>query len=268
MKVAVVALMISGSAMGQVSLPNDFGTPSTVFSPVSSYFGGVSGFGARHSGTAVFEGGSMEAWANFRRDAFFSIAGFTVGTPVMSGVNLSVPAGAGYLSIAVKAPEIGRLSMVVAVREDDNGDLTIDAAGDDDQWETVDILLDPGTAVYNIPIGELVDADPDAGNNIQNFGTTQAMQIRVTFETRRAYPGGMIETPTSLFVDHLGFFVDPQVLPTPACPSDINGDGGVDGDDVIAYFAAWDVSDADFNGDGGTDGDDTIAFFAAWDAGC
>jgi hypothetical protein len=78
----------------------------------------------------------------------------------------------------------------------------------------------------------------------------------------------MIETPTSLFVDHIGFFVEPQVLPAPTCPADINGDGGVDGDDVIAYFAAWDVSDADFNGDGGTDGDDTIAFFASWDAGC
>ncbi len=268
MKAAVLGLVMASGAMGQVSLPSDFGAPSSVFSPISSYFGGVSGFGARGSDTVVFEGASMEAWANFRRDAFFSIAGFTIGTPVMTGANLSVPAGAAYLSIAVKAPASGRLSMALAVREDDNGDLAIDAAGDDDQWETADILLQPGTAIYNIPIGDLVDADPDAGNNIRNFGTTGAMQIRLTFETRRSYPGGMIETPTSLFVDHIGFFVEPQVLPAPTCPADINGDGGVDGDDVIAYFAAWDVSDADFNGDGGTDGDDTIAFFASWDAGC
>lgn len=268
MKAAFLALSIASGALAQVSLPNEFETPGALFSPISSYFGGVAGFGARSSAVEIFAGGSMEAWANFRRDAFFSIAGFTIGTPVITGANLSVPAGAAFLSIAVKAPESGRLSMVVAVREDDNGDLAIDATGDDDQWETVDILLEPGTAVYNIPAGELVDADPDSGNNLRNFGTTGAMQIRLTFETRRAYPGGMIEVPTSLFVDHIGFFMEPQVLPAPGCPSDMNGDGGVDGDDVIAYFAAWDVSEADFNGDGGTDGDDTIAFFAAWDSGC
>jgi hypothetical protein len=53
-----------------------------------------------------------------------------------------------------------------------------------------------------------------------------------------------------------------------ACPADWNNDGGVDGDDVIAFFAAWDAGNADFNNDGGTDGDDVIAFFGRWDAGC
>lgn len=54
------------------------------------------------------------------------------------------------------------------------------------------------------------------------------------------------------------------------CPADFNGDQGVDGDDVIAFFAAWDAADpaADFNGDQGVDGDDVIAFFTRWDAGC
>ena len=52
------------------------------------------------------------------------------------------------------------------------------------------------------------------------------------------------------------------------CPADWDGINGVDGDDVIAFFAEWDVSNADFNGDGGTDGDDVIDFFAHWDAGC
>lgn len=55
-----------------------------------------------------------------------------------------------------------------------------------------------------------------------------------------------------------------------ACAADFNLDGGVDGDDVIGFFAAWDAGDlaADFNGDGGVDGDDVIAFFGRWDAGC
>lgn len=54
------------------------------------------------------------------------------------------------------------------------------------------------------------------------------------------------------------------------CPADFNCDGGVDGDDVIAFFGAWDASlpEADFNQDGGVDGDDVIAFFARWDTGC
>ncbi|MFZ4574499.1 MAG: hypothetical protein ACOYN0_08885 [Phycisphaerales bacterium] len=52
------------------------------------------------------------------------------------------------------------------------------------------------------------------------------------------------------------------------CPADWDGVNGVDGDDVIAFFADWDVSNADFNNDGGTDGDDVIAFFARWDGGC
>lgn len=52
------------------------------------------------------------------------------------------------------------------------------------------------------------------------------------------------------------------------CDADWNGDGGVDGDDVIAFFAEWDNGSGDYNGDGGTDGDDVIAFFEDWDAGC
>ncbi|MFZ4576717.1 MAG: GC-type dockerin domain-anchored protein, partial [Phycisphaerales bacterium] len=54
------------------------------------------------------------------------------------------------------------------------------------------------------------------------------------------------------------------------CPADFNGDGGVDGDDVIGFFQLWDSGDpgADFNRDGGVDGDDVIGFFERWDAGC
>ena len=54
------------------------------------------------------------------------------------------------------------------------------------------------------------------------------------------------------------------------CSGDVNCDGGTDGDDVIAYFAAWDTSQllADANGDSLIDGDDVILFFAAWDGDC
>ena len=51
--------------------------------------------------------------------------------------------------------------------------------------------------------------------------------------------------------------------------ADFNGDRGVDADDVIAYFTAWDNGDliADLNGDGGVDSDDVIFFFGFWDVG-
>ncbi|MFZ4574723.1 MAG: GC-type dockerin domain-anchored protein, partial [Phycisphaerales bacterium] len=54
------------------------------------------------------------------------------------------------------------------------------------------------------------------------------------------------------------------------CLGDFNNDGGVDGDDVIAFFNAWDAGTitADVNQDGAVDGDDVITFFNAWDSGC
>ena len=59
-------------------------------------------------------------------------------------------------------------------------------------------------------------------------------------------------------------------LPTDRCPADYTHDGGVDGDDVIEFFALWDNGQigADFTGDGGVDGDDVIEFFGHWDSGC
>jgi hypothetical protein len=53
------------------------------------------------------------------------------------------------------------------------------------------------------------------------------------------------------------------------CAADFNQDGGIDGADVSAFFAAWEAGDssADVNQDGGTDGADVSAFFAVWEAG-
>ncbi|MFN9992883.1 MAG: hypothetical protein ACK54H_06020 [Phycisphaerales bacterium] len=53
------------------------------------------------------------------------------------------------------------------------------------------------------------------------------------------------------------------------CAADYDNNDSIDGDDVIAFFAAWDNSDscADANSDGSTDGDDVISFFGSWDTG-
>lgn len=53
------------------------------------------------------------------------------------------------------------------------------------------------------------------------------------------------------------------------CPADFNRDGGVDVDDVVAFFGSWDsgTTTADVNRDGGVDGADVEAFFQYWEAG-
>jgi probable HAF family extracellular repeat protein len=54
------------------------------------------------------------------------------------------------------------------------------------------------------------------------------------------------------------------------CLSDRNFDGGVDGDDIIAFFAEWEAGNetADLNADGGIDFFDVEAFFEQWENGC
>ena len=54
-----------------------------------------------------------------------------------------------------------------------------------------------------------------------------------------------------------------------SCPADFNQDGGVDGQDLEAFFVVWEEGDshADVNIDGGVDGGDVESFFAAWEAG-
>jgi hypothetical protein len=55
----------------------------------------------------------------------------------------------------------------------------------------------------------------------------------------------------------------------PPCAADFNNDGGVDGGDIEAFFAAWEGGDScgDVNQDGGVDGGDIEAFFSVWENG-
>jgi probable HAF family extracellular repeat protein len=54
------------------------------------------------------------------------------------------------------------------------------------------------------------------------------------------------------------------------CPADVNADGGIDGADIVDFFAAWEqgAPDGDFNADGGVDFNDVEAFFDRWESGC
>jgi len=66
----------------------------------------------------------------------------------------------------------------------------------------------------------------------------------------------------------IAFTLDGAIVTTP-CAADFNNDGGVDGDDVVSFFRAWEngQSSADVNLDGGVDGDDISSFFRLWEAG-
>ncbi|MFN9992005.1 MAG: reprolysin-like metallopeptidase [Phycisphaerales bacterium] len=67
------------------------------------------------------------------------------------------------------------------------------------------------------------------------------------------------------------FEASPALCPwqTAGCAADFDNSGGVDGDDVIAFFAEWDggANCADVDLSASTDGDDVILFFSVWDEG-
>lgn len=66
-------------------------------------------------------------------------------------------------------------------------------------------------------------------------------------------------------VESVGIYFDVA----PPCYADFNQDGGIDGNDIDAFFIAWESGDsqADVNQDGGVDGSDVSVFFAAWENG-
>ncbi|MBL8762046.1 MAG: S8 family serine peptidase, partial [Phycisphaerae bacterium] len=62
----------------------------------------------------------------------------------------------------------------------------------------------------------------------------------------------------------------PALLTVNPCPSDLNADGFVNGDDYDLFSSAFDAGDpgADFNNDGFVNGDDYDAFASAFENGC
>jgi Fungalysin metallopeptidase (M36)/Fungalysin/Thermolysin Propeptide Motif len=88
--------------------------------------------------------------------------------------------------------------------------------------------------------------------------------MKVRFAAIDTGVGNVVECAMDAFTVRT-LICDPGV----PCPADFNGDGGVDGADVEAFFIAWQAADssADVNQDGGVDGQDLAAFFIPWQAG-
>ncbi|MBL9002064.1 MAG: hypothetical protein JNK25_13105 [Phycisphaerae bacterium] len=91
----------------------------------------------------------------------------------------------------------------------------------------------------------------------------------LTHSSRLQYADGGFGTGEAVIGFDLNTYAPAYTLPDDFCPADFNQDGGVDGADVDAFFAAWEAGEpiADVNQDGGVDGADVDTFFAAWEAG-
>ena len=84
----------------------------------------------------------------------------------------------------------------------------------------------------------------------------------VVLERPLTYFGIESRSPNGLMVDDVTISTG-DLLSAGAPALTDTCDGGVDGDDVIAFFEQWDAggAGADFTRDGGVDGDDVIGFF-------
>jgi T5SS/PEP-CTERM-associated repeat protein len=110
----------------------------------------------------------------------------------------------------------------------------------------------------------------DLGGTI-NFTIDPALSIRFgdSFEVFRGPYNGTFSTvtnPDNFAIEYGEESISFVYLP---CPADFNLDGGIDGDDIGAFFTDWEAGDlhADVNRDGGVDGDDVSLFFTVWENG-
>jgi len=262
----------ASAAYGQsnITLPDEFESAGSELGRLFSYFGGVASYSTATDPGTVFSGSSCRVTINFRHDNIFRIAGVGIGTLGIDRPAVAVPSAADTFSVTIQSPPQGTLSVKVTVREDDNADGLIDAGADDDQWETASLLLQSGTNVYNFSFAGFTDVNPGTGNDAQNFATVNRMAYFLTFETRAVYPGGMIEVPVSFLIDHVGFYVGSQVIPSPVCEADFNADTFVDSQDFFDFLAAFFelLPASDFNHDAVVNSQDFFDFLAAFFAGC
>jgi hypothetical protein len=150
---------------------------------------------------------------------------------------------------------------------------------------------------YRISALNLADSDSISTASLWASSATQTPWNNAdTSELDQAAPqhlGGLVLSARIIYdVNDDGLFEDPTALAgnadsedeaynvilyigntTPLggepCYADYNQDGGVDGQDVEAFFLDWEAGDsaADVNQDGGVDGQDVEFFFLQWEAG-
>ncbi|MGP1309668.1 MAG: hypothetical protein ACTS27_05670 [Phycisphaerales bacterium] len=248
-----LTLLVSGLACGAPGAPNDFEQSDESLNRLFAYFGGVAFWETMVTPRHVYSGNSLQVDIGFQPDAFFPISGAAIGTSTISGAALNVPANAQVVSVTVDWPHAATLGMEIHVREDDDGSGVIEA-GEDDDWVSPQVFLEPGVNVYNFAFSEFIDDNPDVGDGVQQFATTGAMQYYFVFETRASFPGGRIETPVTFYADHFGFYHEAQALGPAGVPGDTNGDGVVNFADLNTVLTQFGMTGAGLAGDVTADG--------------
>ncbi len=102
------------------------------------------------------------------------------------------------------------------------------------------------------------------------FWGTGPMDFDLTRDGRYAMISANTQEPpfNFTFQSDRAILVELPLPEPPGCPADWDGSGGIDGDDIGAFFADWQIGEADIDQSGGTDGDDITYFFERWQAGC
>lgn len=268
--VGMALVLGAGLAAAQPQIPSEFDAPGASLDRLFT-LGGVASFQVSPSAQTIFEGGSYQLNIGFSASGVFQFS--SVGLGVLNtgaGAFLTDAAGDTF-SITIRTPEpaVGGLELFVTLRDDDNNDGVIDAAGDDDEWSSEAITLSPGTAVYNIALADFEDINPGTGNDLRDFAGGPAGAMVLVLQSSTSLPGGRIETPISVWIDHAGVYAGAQTLPVD-CLADTNGDGALSPADFSAWIAAFNAVSAacDQNGDGACTPADFSAWIANYNAGC
>ena len=271
--VMFVSVVSAGAATvhAQPVLPSEFDSPSSSLDRLFA-LGGVGSFQVSQSSETIYAGGSYQLNIVFNSAGIFSFS--SVGLGVLNsgpGGFATDPAGDTF-SITVRTPEpaVGGLVLTVTLRDDDNNDGSIDAGDDDDEWISPPIELSPGTAIYNIDLSLFEDINPGVGNDVPDFANGPVGAMLLSFETSTSMPGGRIEIPVALWIDHAGVYVGEQTLPGNDCLADTNGDGLVSPADFSAWVSAFNAMalECDQNGDSVCSPADFSAWVANFNTGC
>lgn len=273
-RAAIYASVVSAGAaavQAQPVLPSEFDSPSSSLDRLFA-LGGVGSFQVSQSNELIYAGGSCQLDIAFNNSGIFSFSSVGLGVLNTGTSGFATDPAGDTFSITVRTPEptVGGLVLTVTLRDDDNNDGSIDSGDDDDEWISPPIELSPGTAIYNIDLSLFEDFNPGVGNDLPDFATGPVGAMLLSLETSTSMPGGRIETPVSLWIDHAGVYAGDQSLPGGDCIADVNGDGVLSPADFSAWISAFNamVPECDQNGDSNCSPADFSAWVANFNVGC
>jgi hypothetical protein len=268
---AALTLLALAPISHAAAIPADAETPATSLDRLYSYFG-VSSFALTSTNQPVFSGASMALTINFTTSIFPS-AGVGIGTLGVSAPALAVTPGADTFSITITGPATGSLRFYVTVREDDNNDGVIDLTLGDDEWISPELVIPAATTTtFNIPAAQFTNTGVGTGDGVREFDSTNRMAMLIDIHSKTSYPGGLITTPRTIYLDHAGFFIGAQT-PPPPCTGDLNIDGIVNTVDLTMFLSHFGQTispgtQGDLNNDGAVNTQDLTRFLSAFGQPC